>query len=48
MVARAIATRAGDRPEAWRLLQTAAEVEREAAWLEGELDEIANRPRTAA
>jgi hypothetical protein len=40
LVARAIAALAGDRPEAWRLLATAATVEREADRIEAELDEI--------
>jgi len=40
MVARAIAGRAGDRPQTWHLLATAADVERAAERIEGELEEI--------
>ena len=39
-VARHVATLAGDRPEAWRLLATAAEVERETGRIEKLVDDV--------
>lgn len=38
--ARRIATTAGDRPESWRLLATAAVVERHADLIENEIEEL--------